>query len=683
MLLCYACSTKKNNAVNRFYHSTTAKYNILFNGKVAYKKAMDSLSKHLRVNHREKMPFVFTHQGKLSKKSAFYQYLDFAEEKATKSIQKHSMFIGGEQRNDQIDESYLILGKVRFHTRRLSPALEAFTEITTKDMDANRQPEALIWQAKTQLDLGNLFIANNIVTNFLKNKYKKAHLATAHELMAHINLVKNKKTKALQAIKKAVTLTKNQNPKRKILMGQIYEDMGQIEKAKNIFIAVSKDNSSSYPFDVLALLCWSDMSLNPKEREHCQALLKKYSHQKKYQNYFGDVFLALGNLSASDNDEKNTMRNYSKAAAFSKDTVQKINVMKTLAKYHLKKGNYELTKKYYDSILSFNVLGNAKIKFQKQMLTKVLKIEKRIQKSDSILRLLGFSTAQRTRHYEDIAAKIKSKKATTSSDKKPLDKKNNHWYFSNKNVVAIGKTRFIEQWGNIKLEDNWKWKRNFKSAVAEPSSTEKEQDTIRNWILKKIKTLQTFEKKKDSLISNQLQDKFQIALLYKELFNNWRTSQKYFKWILQEATTPPSLRLGSCYHLYMMSIQINTEEANVYKKQMLSEFPQHFMVQSLFEKNEVSNNFKAIQNGYDEAFMDYKNEAYNTAISKLNLLLVKQKNNLTTKILLLKSMALLKIARHREAEELLEVLKLNYGHQREGAIAQKLLAQIKEKKSTK
>jgi hypothetical protein len=51
---------------------------------------------------------------------------ELAETKATKAIQKHSMNIDGRERNFQIDEAYLLLGKARYYDQRFIPALDAF-----------------------------------------------------------------------------------------------------------------------------------------------------------------------------------------------------------------------------------------------------------------------------------------------------------------------------------------------------------------------------------------------------------------------------------------------------------------------------------------------------------------------------------------------------------------------------
>jgi hypothetical protein len=51
------------------------------------------------------------------------------EEKAVIAVQKHSMPFGNEQRNQQIDEAYMLLGKARYYNGRYLQALDAFNYI--------------------------------------------------------------------------------------------------------------------------------------------------------------------------------------------------------------------------------------------------------------------------------------------------------------------------------------------------------------------------------------------------------------------------------------------------------------------------------------------------------------------------------------------------------------------------
>ena len=64
-----------------------------------------------------------------------------AEVKAEKAVQKHGMNIKGKEKNPQIDDAYILLGKARYYSGRFIPALEAFNYILFK------YPEAviLIW----------------------------------------------------------------------------------------------------------------------------------------------------------------------------------------------------------------------------------------------------------------------------------------------------------------------------------------------------------------------------------------------------------------------------------------------------------------------------------------------------------------------------------------------------------
>ena len=78
-----------------------------------------------------------------------------AEEKAVKAIQKHSMNIQGKEKNPQIDEAYLLLGKARYFDQRFVPALEAFNYILYKYPASDKINQAKVWREKTNIRLDN------------------------------------------------------------------------------------------------------------------------------------------------------------------------------------------------------------------------------------------------------------------------------------------------------------------------------------------------------------------------------------------------------------------------------------------------------------------------------------------------------------------------------------------------
>ena len=161
-----ACSTQKNNLVNREYHALNTKFNVLFNGKEALEIGKAVLYQNNRDNFLGVLPVEpITLQGEDEESNASIPSFTIAEEKAVKAIQKHSMNIGGKQRNRQIQDAYLLLGKARYFDRRFLPALEAFNFLL-EGYFGNEEVyyEGKLWREKTNLRLGN----NALVVDNLK-----------------------------------------------------------------------------------------------------------------------------------------------------------------------------------------------------------------------------------------------------------------------------------------------------------------------------------------------------------------------------------------------------------------------------------------------------------------------------------------------------------------------------------
>ena len=65
------------------------------------------------------------------------------------------MNINGIQRNNKIDEAYLLLGKARYYDRRFFPAMEAFNYLLENYADSKTYVEGRIWREKTNIRLRN------------------------------------------------------------------------------------------------------------------------------------------------------------------------------------------------------------------------------------------------------------------------------------------------------------------------------------------------------------------------------------------------------------------------------------------------------------------------------------------------------------------------------------------------
>ena len=135
-----------------------------------------------------------------------------AEQKAVRAIQRHSMLLEGSEKNPQIDEAYLLLGKARYFDQRFVPALEAFNYILHKYPLSNTINEARIWREKTnmRLEFDELAIKN------LKKVLESANLekqnrekASAKLAQAYLNT--NSPDSTLTRLKTSADMTGKQN----------------------------------------------------------------------------------------------------------------------------------------------------------------------------------------------------------------------------------------------------------------------------------------------------------------------------------------------------------------------------------------------------------------------------------------------------------------------------------------
>ena len=187
ILFLVACSTKKDTFLARNSHALSTRDNILYNGQIALDKGVVSIKSSNKDNFWTRLPIERMQLKEDDSPNGNSKNPDFeaAEAKATKAIQKHSMNIGGREKNSQIDEAYLMLGKARYYDQRFVPALDAFNYILYKYPNSSRIYEAKIWREKTNMRLGNdALVIKNISKLLEDHDVKKQVFADANALLA-------------------------------------------------------------------------------------------------------------------------------------------------------------------------------------------------------------------------------------------------------------------------------------------------------------------------------------------------------------------------------------------------------------------------------------------------------------------------------------------------------------------
>jgi tetratricopeptide (TPR) repeat protein len=282
---------------------------------------------------------------------------DRAETKATKAIQKHSMNIQGSEKNPQMDEAHLMLGKARYYDQRFVPALEAFNYVLYKYPNSNKIYEVKIWREKTNMRLENDALAVNNLRKLLSEiKFKDQIFADANATLAQAFLNLEEKDSAVAKIKIATEFTKSQEEKARYryILAQLYETMGYKDSAYATYQSVidmhrkaarqyvihahvqqAKQFDYSKGDTIAYLKKFNDLLADRENRPYLDVLnhqmglfydqQKNYSQAKKYYN---------ASLKKKTTDQYLIASNY-----------------RNLADIYFKKAKYVMAGKYFDSTL--------------------------------------------------------------------------------------------------------------------------------------------------------------------------------------------------------------------------------------------------------------------------------------------------------------------------------------------
>ncbi len=514
-----ACSVKKDSFISRNSHAVSTEFNILYNGDLALQAGINDLKTNYNDDFWDVLPIErmqITAETLLpgQKRNSNFER---SETKAIKAIQKHSMNIGGTEKNPQIDEAHLMLGKARYYDQRFIPALEAFNYILYKYPSSDKIYEAKVWREKTNIRLENDELAIFNLKRLLKDiKFKDQIVADANAILAQAYLNLEIKDTAIAHIKVAQEFTKEKEEKARynFILGQLYEQLGHQDSAYAAFQSVI-DMKRSSPRRYIIQAHARQAAQFDATKGDTVAFMKKYT--KLLEDRENRPFLDVLNHQVALFYEKNKLPENAKKyynASLKRRTSDKYLVAsnyRNMADIYFDDAKYSNAFNYYDSTLvqlnprirEFNA-----IKKKKDNLVDVIKYEGIANANDSILSLVAMSESARTVYFEDYIAKLKiaddlrkkqeekmaaqqgsvsmnsddavsatsaaaqrssrMKSKETSMDmvaaidantgiSPPKSTPVTAFYFYNPTTVAFGKNEFRKLWGSRKYAENWKF----------------------------------------------------------------------------------------------------------------------------------------------------------------------------------------------------------------------------------
>ena len=477
-----SCSTKKDAFVNRNWHALNTKYNVLYNGNLAFEEGREQLNSTYWDNYWEILPverLQVSGELRLDSEENNPNFVR-AEEKATKAIQKHSMDIEGDERNPQTDEAFLLLGKARYFDERYIPALEAFNYVLRKFTQSNRLSEARIWREKTNLRLGYEELALKNLENLLKyDELKDQEYADARAVMAqaHINL--KALDTAAQQLKRAAAYTRKQEERGRyyFILGQLYNRLDAPDSANMAFDRVIEMNRKIPRVYLINahLQKIGNTAVTPLNQEELLEYLTSLEENRENRPFLDKIYRSLADYHRETGSDSLALAYYNKSLrATREDTYLNALNYVDLAEYNFDENRYKIAGAYYDSVL-LNLPENdrtyRRVRKKRDNLDDVIAYEEVVRNADSLITLYEMTPVEREIYFslyiQDIKARAEEEaRQKVQREQTGLEAFGNtaggrenqgKFYFYNIASLGYGRNDFRTRWGTRELEDNWRW----------------------------------------------------------------------------------------------------------------------------------------------------------------------------------------------------------------------------------
>lgn len=411
-----ACSTKKNNFVNRNWHAVTTEYNVLYNGEIALEAGINDVKATYADDYWDVLP-VERMQPTLEEMAPTDKVnpnFERAEGKAAKAIQKHSMNIANSEKNPQMDEAHLLLGKTRYYDNRFIPALEAFNYILYKHPNSDKIYEAKVWREKTNIRLENESIALKNLKLLLKEKLEPQVYADANAIMAQAYINLEAKDSAITVLRNAARTTELNEEKARynFILGQLFEKTNATDSAYAYYQKVIDMKRKSPRRYVIQAHGRQAAQFDYKTGDTL-VFMEKYKElleDRENRPYLDALNHQVALFYDKQNLDPQAKKYYNKSLrSKSADRYLMASNHRNLAEINFENAKYPVAGMYYDSTMTYLNARSREfksIKKKRDNLNDVIKYETIAQNNDSILHIVALSQKDRITFFEDYIVKL-------------------------------------------------------------------------------------------------------------------------------------------------------------------------------------------------------------------------------------------------------------------------------------
>ena len=694
------CSTRKDRMMNRAYHQATTKFNVLFNGEEAIRSGIVAEVLSHQPNFWDQLPvepfpLIDLFSLEVKENPSFTR----AEEKAVIAVQKHSMLIGDQQRNTQIDEAYMLLGKARFYNGRYLQALDAFNYVIDQLPNANSRRNAQIWKAKVFLQLlqeqraAAIFLELIDQNELTVTEYVKV---SAHLAKAYIAL--NQPEKATKPLYNAAAGVKDKALQARYyyLLGQLHDNLEHKDSAALAYQSVINLNRRiPRIFWIHAKL--NQLNTNQLDLESTQKAYKKLTKNEENKKYLDKIHFSHASYSLSHFDTiaaKNLIN--ASLRTNTKDKMLKGLAYETMGEVFFDENQFVTAGAYLDSTL--NVLEPKTRRFRKitrkrNKLNDIIKYETNRQTSDSLLALMTKTPEEQASIFTRYIADLKEADSLQKQQQQQKQQQStantsffdSEFYFYNSAMRSRGESEFFRIWGNISKTDNWRYaNQQAETETIVDTATETEQKIEKAVEVDPRYMLETYinqippPEARDSLVQVRNTAYFDAGLAYKEQFAAYLQAKDRLLTLL---SFDSDYTLPSLYHLYQIEEETGGAKALTYKNQIISEYPNSQYAAILQNPEAAEGALARFEERYTLLEERFKAQAFEEVIDQsFDAILSLQDENLRSRFSLLRAHAIGRLDGIAAYERALSEVALAFPNQKAGEEASRRLLEVRDLK---
>ena len=522
MIVVTGCSTSRNTAASRSYQALVTRYNVYFNGNEAYKKGFASQERAKEDNLLEILDLDPISDEKVL--SAGKSNYDLAIEKAQKGIKLHSIsekpkkkkgtpteaekaYQSKNEYNPFLWHAWFLMADAQRQKGDFIEAASTYSYIAKLYFDEPEiVAESQYKMAQCYSELGWNYEAEELFQRSGETKMSLARRQDYQTRFASHLINQERYEEGIPLLEEAINrkgVSKTQRIRERYLLAQLYKTTGRNNDSYRMFGKVIR---MSPPHEIAfhARIQQTETMAEGGNLRKIMKKLKRMERDPNNQDNLDQIYYAMGNIYLMRGDTVNALRLYNEGADKNENaSPEKGILLLTMANLYWNSKDYPNASRCYSQAVGMIGTSHKEyptVKLRSEVLEDLVRCSETIKLQDS---LQWLSTLPEEKLYtvidkviEDLVEQERLEEERRKQQEKEAARKgaasemaiendggssSGGWYFYNTKVVERGKKDFTKQWGNRKLEDNWRRSNKTTLAPVEPitaANTDQQDDLM-------------------------------------------------------------------------------------------------------------------------------------------------------------------------------------------------------------